>query len=184
MNQRKHKLATWLGALAFAAALTAQAASDKDFVKDAAKANQFAIQAGQLAEKQGNSEMVKNLGKQISADRKQANQQLEKVAAQKNFKTPTEPANKRDLEKLQGLHGAEFDKEYVDLMVKDQYKDVRKYWKQAQKSTDPAVKKYADGHVAMLQKDLQMSQQAQTALKNGTAAGGGAAGGEQKSDSK
>ncbi len=166
-----------LGALAFVA-FSAQAADDKDFVEGAAKGNQFEVQAGQMAEKQGKSDMVKQLGKQISADHKKANQQLQKVASQKKFEMPKEPANKGELDDLAGKQGNEFDKEYVELMVKDHKKDIEKYQKQAEESKDPAVRKYAQETIAVLQKHLQMSEQTQAALEKETAVGAGGAGGE------
>lgn len=182
-----HKLATLLGALAFAALFSgqaaAQAADDKDFVKDAAKGNQFEVQAGQLAEKQGKSDLVKDLGKQISEDHKKANQDLQKVASQKDIDVPKEPANKDALDDLRGLKGDEFDRKYVELMVEDHKKDIAKYRKQAEETNDPAVKKYAEDTIAVLQEHLNMSQQTQAALEKETAVGRGA-GGEDKSNNK
>lgn len=166
-----------LGALAFVA-FSAQAADDKDFVKDAAKGNQFEVQAGQLAEQQGKSDMVKQLGQQISADHKKANEQLQQVASQKNLEAPKEPANKGDLEELAGLQGDEFDRKYVELMVEDHKKDIEKYQKQAEESKDPEVRKYAEENIAVLRKHLQMSEQTQAALERETAVGGGSGGGE------
>jgi putative membrane protein len=172
------KFGTLLGALAFAAAVTAQAADDKDFVKDAAKGNQFEVQAGQLAEQQGKSDMVKNLGQKISSDHQKANDQLKQVASQKNVDIPKEPANKGELDDLKDLSGDEFDKKYVELMVDDHKKDIEKYQKQAEESNDPAVKKYAEDNIAVLREHLQMSEQTQAALEKETAVGGSAPGGE------
>jgi len=179
--QKSKQLGVLLGALVFATAFTAQAASDKSFVKDAAKGNQFEIQAGQLAEKQGQSEMVKQLGQQISADHMQANQQLQSVAQKDNLQMPTEPANERELKDLSKKQGAEFDNKYVELMVKDHQKDIKKYEKQAKDTKDPAVKQYAEQNIAILQKHLQMSQQTQAALKQGSSMGAGSNGGSSKS---
>ncbi len=166
-----------LGALALVT-LSAQAADDKDFVKDADKGNRFEVLAGELATKQGKHDMVKQLGKQISADHKKANEQLQKVASEKRFQIGGEPADKDDLDDLAGKQGDEFDKKYVELMVKDHRKDIKDYQKQAEESKDPAVRKYAQDNIAVLQKHLQMSEQTQAALEKETAVGGGAAGGE------
>lgn len=173
-----HRFGTLLGAFAFAAAFTAQAADEKGFVEEAAKGNQFEVQAGKLAQQQGQSDMVKQLGQQISTDHQKANEQLKQIAQQQNVQIPKEPANKDDLDDLAGLKGGEFDQKYVELMVEDHKKDIEKYQKQAEESKDPAVRKYAQDNIAVLQQHLQMSQQTQAALEKDTAVGGGAAGGE------
>jgi antitoxin component HigA of HigAB toxin-antitoxin module len=103
-----------------------------------------------------------------------------KVASEKNVQVRTELANKDDLDELAGLKGDEFDKKYVELMVEDHKKDIEKYQKQAEESKDPAVQKYAQDNIAVLQKHLQMSEQTQAALEKETAVGGGDAGGESK----
>lgn len=172
-----HRFGTLLGAFAFAAAFTAQAADEKSFVEEAAKGNQFEVQAGKLAQQQGQSDMVKQLGQQISTDHQKANEQLKQVAQQKNVQIPKEPANKDDLDELAGLKGSEFDQKYVELMVEDHKKDIEKYQKQAEESKDPAVRKYAQDNIAVLQQHLQMSQQTQAALEKDTAVGAGGAGG-------
>lgn len=90
-----------------------------DFVAKAANVNMAEIQLGRLAEQKAQSPQVKDFASQMVQDHTKANTELEQVARAQNIPLPTElDQDHQDLlQKLQGLTGAEFDREYMSAMV-------------------------------------------------------------------
>src|SRR5881398_3992312 len=62
---------------------------DKTFMKKAAKGGMMEVAMGKLAEEKGQSDDVKSFGKRMVADHSKANDELKKIASQKNAKLPT-----------------------------------------------------------------------------------------------
>ena len=61
--------------------------------------------------------------------------------------------------------GTDFDKDYMDLMVKDHKDDIDEFEKAAEKSEDPDVKSWAAGKVTTLRHHLEEAQRVRDALK-------------------
>ena len=118
---------------------------DKDFLKEAGQGGNFEIQAGRLAAQKGNSEDVKQFGQMMVDDHTKLNQQMAPVAAQLAVKPPTgiSGKDKKELKKLQGLSGDEFDKEYIAEMVKDHTADQKAFKEEAQNGQLPEEKSAA-----------------------------------------
>lgn len=118
-------LATLFTALLFAAASAfAQAPDDAQIASIVVTANQVDIDAGKLAESRGHAADVKAFGKQMVTDHTGVNKQAValvtrlKVTPQDN---PTSESLKKEgqanLKKLEALHGAAFDKAYIEHEV-------------------------------------------------------------------
>ena len=69
-------------------------------------------------------------------------------------------------DRLSKLSGAEFDRTYVDEMVKDHRKDVKEFQREADKAKDPDVKSWASKTLPTLQDHLTNAKSAQTAAKS------------------
>jgi putative membrane protein len=135
------------------AATTSTGAIDTDFLTDAIKGDNSEIQLGQLAEAKGGSKGVKDFGKTLVTDHGKAKDQASALAKQANMPIPTEIMDeaKTELQKLQGMSGAAFDKEFVSYMVQDHQKDIANFEQQANgtgptadlaKQTLPTLKKH------------------------------------------
>ena len=118
---------------------------DKDFFKEAGQGGNFEIQAGQLAAQKGNSEDVKQFGQMMVDDHTKLNQQMTPIAAQLAMKPPTgvSSKDKKELKKLQGLSGDDFDKEYIAMMVKDHTADQKAFKDEADNGQLPEEKSAA-----------------------------------------
>jgi len=66
--------------------------------------------------------------------------------------------------KLSKLQGQDFDRAYMDYMVKDHEKDVKEFNKMAQNAKDPDVKAFAQQTAPTLEEHLQMAQNADAAV--------------------
>ena len=128
---------------------------DKMFMKKAAKGGMMEVAMGKLADEKGQSEDVKSFGKRMVADHSKANDELKKIAAQKNAKLPTK----------EPIVSWSSDKAYMDAMVKDHEKDLAEFQEEAKSGSDPDVKKFADDTAKMVQEHLDLAKQTQSKLK-------------------
>jgi putative membrane protein len=128
---------------------------DKIFMKKAAKGGMMEVAMGKLAEEKGQSEDVKSFGKRMVADHSKANDELKKIAAQKNVKLPAK----------EPTVSWSSDKGYMDAMVKDHEKDLAEFQGEASGGNDPDVKKFAEDTAKVVQEHLDLAKQTQSKLK-------------------
>jgi putative membrane protein len=130
-------------------------ATDKTFMKKAAKGGMMEVAMGKLAEQNGQSDDVKSFGKRMVADHSKANDELKSIATQKGVKLPgKEPSEKWTS-----------DKAYMDMMVKDHEKDLAEFKEQANSGSDPDVKEFAEKTAKMVQEHLDLAKEAQSKLQ-------------------
>jgi putative membrane protein len=130
-------------------------AKDKMFMKKAAKGGMMEVAMGKLAEEKGQSDDVKSFGKRMVADHGKANDELKKIAAQKNVKLPAK----------EPTVSWSSDKAYIDAMVKDHEKDLAEFNEEANSGSDPDVKKFAADTAKMVQEHLDLAKETQGKLK-------------------
>jgi putative membrane protein len=65
---------------------------------------------------------------------------------------------KASQEKLSGLSGAEFDKAYMEEMLKDHKKDISAFQEEAQQGKDPEVKNWAEKTLPTLQEHHTLAE--------------------------
>src|SRR5204862_811477 len=105
-----------------AAALSAK---DKSFMKEAAMGGMMEVDMGKMAEQKGKGADVKKIGSTMVADHSKANAELMAIAKKKGVDLSKEKA------KMKHLNDANFDKEYIDAMVKDHQKDLAAFQNEA-----------------------------------------------------
>jgi putative membrane protein len=138
-------------------------------------ANQAEVQMGQMGAQMAQSPQVKQFAQQMVDDHYKNDQQLTSMAQTmgvqltgKEFQSKQKDAQK-EMHKVQGKTGAEFDKAYMDQMVKDHEKDVKEVDKLAKKAHGEKQTELASAleqtH-AMIQSHLDMAKQIQKATKN------------------
>jgi len=94
-------------------------AGDIDFVHDVAIANAAEIELGKMAQERASSPDVKKFGQMMVDDHTKAGTKLRALASQHGIPVPDQLDEKhRQLrDKLAGLTGTEFDRQYVSAMV-------------------------------------------------------------------
>lgn len=157
--------------LTAAAALAQQPAQnmspqERSFVRDAAIGGKAEVQLGQLAEQNAQSEQVKQFGQKMVQDHSRANQQLEQIASQKGIQLPQQPdaEHMKEYDRLSKMRGAEFDRAYMQHMVRDHDKDVKEFEKEAQNGKDPEIRNFAQQTLPTLQQHDQMAHNVNGAL--------------------
>jgi putative membrane protein len=109
--------------VAFAAAMPAKAASDADkkFLAMAAQSDQNEIALSKLADQKATNPDVKAFADKMITDHTQLTESMKPFADAWGLTPPTGPdaEHQKELDKLSGLSGADFDKEYINVMVTD-----------------------------------------------------------------
>jgi putative membrane protein len=148
---------------------SAFAQADHKFIKEAIEGNLAAVHMGQLAQKNGASQEVKDFGQMLVTDHGQANTKATDVANSLKVTPPTEPNAKQKTyyDRMSKLTGAAFDKAFVTHMVADHKKDIAEYRKES-KSKNPTVAAYAGDALPTLQRHLKAAQALQKDVKSAT----------------
>ena len=133
---------------------------DQHFIHEAAAGGMLEVELGRLAAERAASAEVKAFGQRMVADHGKANQQLMQVATSKGITLPKAlPADmQRERDRFARLSGAEFDRMYMDHMVKDHKKDVAEFEKQAEKGTDPSIRSFAQQTLPTLREHLTLAE--------------------------
>ena len=137
--------------------------ADKKFAMEAAQGGLAEVELGRLAAEKGQSDKVKQFGQRMVDDHTNANNQLKSVAQKNNITLPTS-VNAKDQalkDKLSGLSGAEFDRAYMQNMVKDHQKDISEFQKEANNGSNADLKGFAAQTLPTLQEHLRMAKEAE-----------------------
>ncbi|HEY3276183.1 MAG TPA: DUF4142 domain-containing protein [Syntrophorhabdaceae bacterium] len=142
---------------------------DNSFVKDAASSGMFEVEAGKIAAEKATNSEVKNSAQRMVNDHSKVNQELMSMAEKKGALVPQkmERSHESDLEKLKKHALAEFDKEYVDMMVKEHKAAVSLFEKESKKGKDADMKAFAAKTLPTLKEHLQMWEQMAGKSKSG-----------------
>jgi putative membrane protein len=152
------------------------AENPKEFIQRAYQNNQTEIQLGQLAEQKGQSQSVKDFGKNLVKSHQSLNDKLTKLASDKNIELSTtlDTRHQMVIDRLSSFSGADFDKRFTNEQVMSHKRDVALYEQVASKCPDADVKSFAESSLPSLRENLQMAQTQATTIRE-------AAGAEQKS---
>lgn len=118
------------------------------------------MELGKLATEKASSDDVKKFGQRMVDDHSKANDQLKQLASSKGIEIPNalsakEKATKSRLEKLSG---EQFDKAYMNDMVKDHTQDVSEFKKESTSAKDSDVKSFASQTLPTLEEHLKQAQ--------------------------
>ena len=132
---------------------------DAKFLVNAAEINLEEIQLGQLAQTQGRSAHIKELGKMMEAEHTKAMEDLKTLAAKKQITIPTSLTDDgmSAKKKLMDTKASDFDKDYSNMMV-DGHKDaISKFEKAANDSHDSDIRSWATSMLPALRTHLDHS---------------------------
>jgi putative membrane protein len=138
---------------------------DAEFAVEAANGGMAEVELAKLAETKATSPKVKEFAAMMIKDHTMANEELMALAKTKNITLPTTVGVDQQtvMGDLQKKAGAEFDKGYVDAMVKDHDKDVTLFEKASTDAKDADIKSFATKTLPT----LKMHQQAIKAIQDG-----------------
>jgi len=134
--------------------------ADATFIKKAAGGGMAEVELGRLATEKASNPEVKQFGQRMVDDHSKANDQLKQVAAEKHVTLPTgiSAKDKATKAKLEALSGDQFDRAYMEDMVKDHKQDVAEFQKASKSASDPQIKDWASQTLPTLQDHLKEAQ--------------------------
>src|SRR5690606_27140709 len=140
---------------------------DADFAVKAADGGLAEVSAGQLAVKNASNQDVNDFGQMMIDDHSKANEELKALASQKGITLPTATSDEKtnDLQKLSEKTGADFDKAFMDQMVKDHKKTIDLFEKAEKNAKDADIRAFAQKTLPTLRSHLDRAQQLQDQLK-------------------
>lgn len=142
--------------------------NSEDFTTDAAYGGMMEVQLGELAKTHAASQAVKDFGAMMVKDHSKANDELKSIAAKNNVTLAGTLPDKhqRHIDDLAKKNGAEFDKDYMDMMVDDHEKDIKMFERCAKDEDEKAdVKAFAAKTLPTLYKHLDAAKKIKDGLK-------------------
>lgn len=138
-----------------------------EFVMKAAEGGLAEVAFGNLAQQAGKSQDVKDFGALMVKDHSKANDELKKIATDKNISLPNSLSSEHQthLTEMGTLTGDEFDKHYMQMMVKDHDKDIELFESAGNNETDPEIKAFATKTLPTLKGHHEKAKAIQDKLK-------------------
>jgi len=111
---------------------------DKKFLAMAAQSDQNEIALSQLAEEKATNPAVKAFAEKMVKEHTHMTESMKPFAESWGLAASTGPDadHQKELDKLNGLSGADFDKEYIDQMVTDHAKALSAFTSEAKDTKD------------------------------------------------
>jgi putative membrane protein len=112
--------------------------NDKKFLSMAAQSDVNEIQLSELAEQKATDPAVKSFAKKMVMEHKMMTASMKPFAEEWSLNPPAgiDSDHQKELDKLNGLSGKDFDKEYMDQMVTDHGKALDAFTSEAKDTKD------------------------------------------------
>ncbi|GAA4327661.1 DUF4142 domain-containing protein [Flaviaesturariibacter amylovorans] len=136
--------------------------ADQAFVRKAAMGGTMEVQAGQVAQQNGQHERVKAFASMMVNDHTNANNELKQLATSRGLMLTdsVDAKMQQHMTAMQKMQGKAFDKHYMDMMVNDHSKTIADFEKAASGANDPDLKAWA----AKMLPALKMHKDSATAI--------------------
>jgi putative membrane protein len=134
-----------------------------DFVREAAMSDMFEIQSSQLAEQKSNDAATKTFAQKMVTDHTKTTTEMKSMMSSgklKGVEAPTAMASSQQsmLDKLKGLNGNDFTKQYHDDQVSAHKDAVSLFERYGKGGDNPELKDWANKTLPTLQDHLKMAQ--------------------------
>jgi len=137
------------------------------FIEEAIQGNLAEVQVGQLAQEKGAIQGVRDFGAMLVKDHQMANEKATEVAQHMSVKVPDKPGLKQKAlyDRLSRLSGTQFDRAFLESMVKDHREDIAQYQKESRFTG--AAADYAKQTLPKLHDHLKMAEELEQSTKVG-----------------
>lgn len=130
-----------------------------DFVKQVAISDMFEIESSKLAQERADAPSKTFAAKMIK-DHTRTSTELKGIAANAKLDVPStmDSAHQGKIDKLKGLQGADFDREYDSMQLDAHKTAVGLFERYAKSGDDKDLKSFAAKHLPHLKEHLKMAQ--------------------------
>ena len=120
----------------------AQSDDDKKFLANAAQGDRNEIALSEVAEQKATNPAVKSFAEKMVKEHKEMSESMKPFAEKWGINPPVgvDSDHQKELDKLNGLSGKDFDKEYIDQMVSDHAKALDAFTDEAKDTKDAKFK--------------------------------------------
>jgi putative membrane protein len=141
--------------------------AEHNFVVEAASGAMMEIELGNYAAANAGSTAVKQFGQMMAADHTKADSILSVIAQLKNIAIPNVPGDEHQkyINELKKKKGADFDKDYMKMMVEDHEEDIKKFEDASKNATDEDIRQFATNTLPTLRKHLDAAKKIKDGLK-------------------
>jgi len=142
--------------------------ADYKFAKAAACGGAMEVNLGKVAAEKSANSAVQQFAQRMVTDHGKAGKDLAKIASRKGASLPAEPtaADQREIDRLSKLPGPEFDKTYMNLMVREHKADEKEFKHASENVQDPDLKAFATTMLAMVHEHLKMAEDLVASIKH------------------
>jgi putative membrane protein len=136
-------------------------ATDQDFVNNAAIGGLFEVEAGKIAAKKAANPQVRQFAERMVRDHSEADNKLKRDVSAAGGTVPNEldSQHQQELQQITSQQGPDFDRNYMQMMVKDHDTDAQDFGKAAQTLQDPRLKQFAAQTLKVIQEHDKMAHQ-------------------------
>jgi putative membrane protein len=148
-------------------AATTLSSDDTTFVNKTAVGGMAEVALGQMASTKATNPDVKAFAGRMVTDHGKANDELKQLAQTKGVTLPSDvdQESKDAADKLSKPSGKEFDKSYMDAMVKGHEGVVKAFEKESKDAKDPDLKAWVTKTLPTIQDHLKMAKETRAKLK-------------------
>ena len=134
--------------------------ADSEFIKKAAIGGAAEVELGNVATQRASRPAVKEFGAKMVRDHSAANAELATLAKSKGVQVPTalDAEHQALRDRLMALQGPDFDRAYMQEMVKDHTQDVAEFERASQTATDRELRAWAAGKLPTLREHLALAR--------------------------
>jgi putative membrane protein len=150
----------WAGLSAAADEKKEKESGDKEFASKASASGMAEVNLSELAVRFARNPAVRQFAQRLIADHMRANQELLQMANRRSIKLPStmDDEHQKCFDKLQKLSGAEFDRAYMEAMVKDHEKAVKAFEKESKEGKDDNMKQWANRLTPIMKRHLETAR--------------------------
>jgi putative membrane protein len=140
---------------------------DAKMMREIAQADLAEVQAGKLGASKASSAEVKKFAQHMVDDHGKHLSEARAMAKTKGLQVPSAPAKKHQqaMKKLESASGAEFDKVFMQQMVKDHEDALKLVQSTAKNAKDPQLKADAEKTAPVIEKHLEEAKRIAASLK-------------------
>ena len=140
-----------------------KAFDDAMFVRMAASGGMTEVMLGKIGEEQAKSADVKKFAGQIVADHSKANTELKAIAEAAKIQVDEAlmKEHQKHVDMFKDYKGSDFDKDYIDHMIKDHEEDVALFTRASNEAKNEQLKDFAKRTLPTLESHLKMAKSLQ-----------------------
>lgn len=141
---------------------------DSTFIREAAIANMANVELGRLALQNASSTEVRNFGQQLVDDHGRTLSNLESVANRMNLNVPDDldPQRAQLEQRLSSLTASEFDRQFMDAMVRDHRETIAKFEARAASAPANEIQSFAIENLPTMRHHLQKAMDIQARIRD------------------